>query len=994
MSISRIELLSELQAYHDRVGRVLEGLRSRRGEAPIYVLEHGLGGSDLARIARIVGELVARDPDVAAPYWQRGGLPLLALTTEVGYEYRGTGTNFWPVLASRLQAEINPAGRVNIAELFRSAQQRWGIAAPGKSAWERHFPHISWPIANAILPRELHASLSETLRQVVRAGLYPGDGEVLLEAIRRIAEGYGSRRFDSWLQRDALPLEVVRMLLAPGAEGWLDRATIDRLDTDLSRDKLAARALLDARSALRKSGGSPLRIDRARFQLSLDDGRVIAVAIQGPILDQQTQARIAAQLRIHGNRIRASGAGSAMPLERFLAGGRLEIPAAWPLPETPLRRGDETTLRGAGPPPGLESIQPSPSVVFLVEPGGRSALGLWKGDRLAPGASLLRLDGPDGEIRVRPLDPGVQSDADLLRNSGITVVGAALAPRVWGLPVAGLHNVFAAGFPLLSPVAADGTAPRLDAETSPPARASLGATEFALWSATPGEHIVSIGSRAEGLTTPISVIERPRNEPVGIVISPPGATVEDLTAGRLEIELRSPVTLDERRVELAVTLADGRRITVADTVEALPSVLAGRAQLLAKLSRGMHEAEYDPDVGVWLSVRIPGLAAARLRLKPATRVFRRDDQTGAWLDLRGDGDPEPVPGLVATPDRPLLEPDTENGVTGTVSLHIPAGQSAEALGCGRVVRHSTRLRLAALQSPVLPGPLLREAASNADGIGLISLLTAWLGWRLAAAPDVISNWERQNAAHALEQAVVEQLCGMAWRRIEAGMDLDVLTRAACLQSAAQQKLRHSGTELPTIDDPRDQRALRDYLTLRFNQALGKFGMAAELDGDVVALLDEALDLGWQDLRRQIQRSGRPVFDELDLNLDAADWQAALAEADAMPMLPAFSPLMLPVSRREMLRDADYAGMFVSDIVDLLDQCHLDAHRRPGLRRIGRAELRALVQLWLAPAQLIEDDDWLVLLARCLSDQQTARASRYAALRLMISRHDLSGGNAE
>lgn len=991
MSISRIDLLSELQVYHDRVGRVLEDLRSRRGPAPVYLLEHGLGATDLTRVARIAGELIARDPDVTAPYWQRSGLPLLALTTEVGYEYRGTGTNFWPVLGSRLQAEINHEGRANIAGLFRAAQQYWGTAAPGQSAWERHFPNISWPIANAILPRELHGSLSEALRQVVRAGIHPGDGEVLLEAIRRIAEGYGSRRFDSWLLREALPLEVVRMLLIPGAEGWLDRATIDRLDGDLSRDKLAARALLDARATLRKSGGSPLRIDRARFQLSLDDGGVVAVTIQGPILDQQTQARYAAQLRIRGNRIRALGAASAMPLERFLAGGRLEIPVAWPLPETPLRRGDETTLRGAGPPPELESIPPSPSVVFLVEPGGKSALGLRKGDRVAPDASLLRLDA---ELRVRPLDPGVQSDADLLRNSGLTVLGAALAPRVWGLPVAGLHNVFAAGFPLLSPVAVDGTPPRLDAETSLPARVRLGATEFALWPATPGEHIVSAGSRAEGLTTPISILERPRGEPVGIVISPPGATVEDLTAGRLEITLRSPITLDGRLVELAVTLADGRSITVADTVDALPGVLAGRAPLLARLSRGLHEAGHDPDAGVWLSVRVPGLAAARHRLKPATRVFRRDEQTGAWLDLRGDGDPQPVPGLVATPDRPLLAPDTAKDEAGSVSLYIPAGQSAEALGCGRVIRHRTRLRLAALQNVVLPGPLLREAASNAEGIGLIPTVTSWLSWRLGSAPDVISNWERRHAADALEQAVVEQLCGKAWRRIEAGMDLDVLTRAACLQSAAQQKLQHSGTELPAINDPRDQRALRDHLTLRFTHALGKASVAAELDDDTVALFDEALDLGWQDLRRQIQRSGRPVFDELDLNLDPADWQAALADADAMPVLPAFAPLMLPVSRREMLRDADYAGMSLSDVVDLLDQCHLDAHRRSGPRRIGRAELRVLAQLWLAPAQLIEDDDWQVLLARCLSDQQTARASRYAALRLMISRHDLPGGDDE
>lgn len=977
-----------LKEFHIRIERGLDIHRSSRGDHPVHLLEHDLSQPDLDQIALIVGTLVALDPNVESLQWRISSLPLLVLAAEIGYEYQGTGTDFWPLLDARLQVEIGSKGRANIAALYRIAQKNWGIAGPGNSAWERHFPYISWPIANALVPKEFHAPLSEALRQVVRAGVSTTEGDLLVEAIREIAAGYGSRRFESWLRRDGVAFEVIRMLLSPGAQGWLSRAVIDRIDADLFSNRRAARALADVRATVSRRSGSSLRVARARFQLLLEDGAVAGAAIQGPVLDQQAQAQMIAELRFRGNRIRALSSRAFIPLERFLSGGRLEISTSFPFPVCPLRRGDEPVAPGAKAPPDLDKIQPAPATVFVVEPGGRSALALHKSDSVATAAELLLLTDANGQAAVRRLVPGKQSDADLIRNAGITLKTSSRAPQIFGLPVTGLQNVFAAGFPILSPKVSDDTFARLDNDFHPLVRLRFGRTDCALWTPEAGDHVLATGLQSERLTTPFSILDRPRSEPASIHIVPDTAGIEDLLSGRLEIRVCSPIPLDGCSLQLTVDLPNGRSVSVDGEVDGLPTVIAGRSPLLAQLADALGTAGCDRDAGALLSVRLPGFASRRLRLKSATRTYYRDSNTGAWYDLRDDGDPRPVTSLYATPDHPLLAPDTDTPDAAPVTLCLPAGMTADALSCGVVIRPGTSVRFQPRPRAAAIGPLVREADDHAGRRGLISVVTSWLGWRLATAPDPLSDWLRRNTASELERAVVEQLCGNTWREAEAGVELDVLTRAACIQSAAQRHLKYTDTELPVISDRGDRKALREYLNSRFADALAQLPAAMELDNDAVAVLDEALDLGWQDLRSRISRSGRAAFDELDLNLNMETWQIAIAEAEAMPVLPLFRRFILPASRWEALSDADYSGQSISQIVDLLDACHLDAHRRSGARLITRAELRALIELWIAPAKLIEDEDWKVLLARGLSDVQTARATRYAALRSMISRHDL------
>lgn len=939
-------------------------------------------------MGRLLGRLVSFDPGIEASQWLTDFLPMLTFVTEVGYEYRGTGTDFWPLLDARLHTELRIGGRSNVSRLFGIAHRDFGIAAPGNSAWERHFPHISWPIANAVVPRELHAPLSEALRQVVRAGIGPDDGGILLEATRRTAAGYGSRRLEVWLKRESVAVEVMRMLLSPGTAGWLAVPVIERINADLALDRRAAHALSDARAAVRPSSGRQARVDRARFRLSLDEGRIVAILLQGPILDAPDQTRLIADLRIRGNRIRVLPAAASMTLRDFLSGTCLDLGLSYPLPAAPLRRGDERIDPEAEPPKELARLQPEPATVFLQDPGGRSALALTKGDTVDADAILFLLHEADGLPRVRKLDLADRSDANLLHRSGISLIHREGSPRMFGLPVPGLHDTYAAGFPILAPRLCNGSFPALNGTISPQKSLVVGGVELAMWSPPPGTHSLGAAQSGPGVAMRFSVLDLPLSRRAKITVLPERPTLEDLLAESLEVRLEMPIPLDGCGLDLRLEFPDGQSVSAAGQVPHLPAVLAGRAPVLARLAEALREIDVDLAESARLTVHLSGFAATRVKLRPAPRLFRRDEGTGTWLRLRDGEEESPVGSLGATYEQPLLIQGLSAPAGPTSSLSLPDDFAVGALASGVVIRHRSRLSLGPLPRPAT-GPLLRQPADGDDGRGLLSVTRSWIGWRLAAAADPIADWTRRRAASALEAAVVGQLCGNTWQALEAEIDADLLSPAACLGRTAMRQLQASGTELPAITPGSDRRLLSQSLTSRFSEALEVIGSApALLDDEVVESLDGALDQGWQDLRSAIIADGRVPFEELDLNLPPDSWKRALDEAEQLPVLPMFRPLILPAARWQMLADADYGGQSVSGIVDLLDACHVDAHRRSGARLMGRAELRALIELWLAPARLIEDDDWPVLLSRALSDAQTARATRYAALRSMIAKNDL------
>ena len=165
-----------------------------------------------------------------------------------------------------------------------------------------------------------------------------------------------------------------------------------------------------------------------------------------------------------------------------------------------------------------------------------------------------------------------------------------------------------------------------------------------------------------------------------------------------------------------------------------------------------------------------------------------------------------------------------------------------------------------------------------------------------------------------------------------------------------------------------------------------------MDDALAGDLDLAVIDAYEDLRRHVQAGGRESFEEVDMARSSTTWRKALERARDIPLLPMFRHLILPEARWKALMNTWYAELTEDDLVDLLDSCHVDAFRRPGLRWLGRAELRTMLQLWLSPRAMIEADEWPRFLAKGLSDIQTSRAVRYVALRRKLALLDMPDGS--
>lgn len=194
-------------------------LYQKRSPLPVFAVEHGLDEDQLEKLRLYVSRQLGARPSLQNPWWLQNYFPLLVVATEVGYRYRGTGTDFWPILSAEVQAECGHSFRHGLSRLFEIGHRDHHLARPGNSIWERHFPHIAWPIRNACAPLELHRHLSLTLRQAIREGMSTEQSEELLTHVRDLAMRRESRRFESWLQARDLAQEVIRRLLVPEKGG-------------------------------------------------------------------------------------------------------------------------------------------------------------------------------------------------------------------------------------------------------------------------------------------------------------------------------------------------------------------------------------------------------------------------------------------------------------------------------------------------------------------------------------------------------------------------------------------------------------------------------------------------------------------------------------------------------------------------------------------------------------------------------------------------------
>lgn len=248
---------------HDLLERFC-GLRdARRG--PVFFVEHGLSADELDELRDSVRASLRSYP-LESGWWEQHNLPLLVAATEVGYRYRGTGTDFWPLLEDDLRIELPVPNRQRIRDLFVRASEKLRGVRPPNTAWAQAFHLIAWPIAHALLPVEFHRPLAMTLANL-RASVNEADDDALYRAVRTAA-AFPTARFATLLEDVAVVVSLTRCLLGQRTDE-LSEEIVERVSVDLEADDVARRGVAVARSIQRASrftGGGASHLDRVRDQ--------------------------------------------------------------------------------------------------------------------------------------------------------------------------------------------------------------------------------------------------------------------------------------------------------------------------------------------------------------------------------------------------------------------------------------------------------------------------------------------------------------------------------------------------------------------------------------------------------------------------------------------------------------------------------------------------------------------------------------------------------
>lgn len=240
--------MEALRESHERLTEHFENQRSADGEprAPIYFGDHGLTVDERETLKDLVRNGLRCKP-LDAFDWSLANLPLLICAVEVGYDYHGNGTDFWPKLTESLGYPFGVDDRSRLSNWFAKASSRFGGVAPGTSDWEQAFCHIAWPITHAVAAKDIRRPFADCLRRFRRDVTNEAlKDETIVSDLANISTPVGSRRFRTWLERPSVVAGIVRDLLGGKRlddAGLFSKSFRDRLIEDLRSEPEIRRAV-------------------------------------------------------------------------------------------------------------------------------------------------------------------------------------------------------------------------------------------------------------------------------------------------------------------------------------------------------------------------------------------------------------------------------------------------------------------------------------------------------------------------------------------------------------------------------------------------------------------------------------------------------------------------------------------------------------------------------------------------------------------------------
>lgn len=985
-----------------RLSERFSELRDAR-KGSVFFVEHGLRADELDSLRSSV-RVSLRSHPLESIWWDGYDLPLLVAATEVGYRYRGSGTDFWPLLERELQVELTGPSRQRLKDLFEYATERFRGARPPATAWTHAFHLIAWPIAHALLPVEFHRSFAMTLANL-RTSVHEADDQTLYRAVCAAAPAPGAR-FATLLGDVDLVVVLTRCLLGEHG-GELSAEAIDRLSEDLKADDVAKRSVAVARSIQRTvravNGGcffptmaeipGALQLRRANNSLMLE-------AIFPP-LNPETAVRLRSSLRRRRFAPRLWGVSARVPSDQLLSGLPFALKlAALPPPDAPLF--PDLHLDGLDPPDLalLHSFQLQlvPPMLFAVNSDGEVARQIrgsdvtgyrryWLLHQAGDQPSDLPVVGECGPLCCLEVDPerdvGRQTLAQLgyKVRFGVSVQFAGPPPiRLEGeIPafVTGEHRMLVAR--RLSDAAT--LKIHVNGHTS-----VSSASEVVSFVVGGGEQLLEVSSESDSRAFSYRGIELipPPLAAVRVALRSEERTVNALLAGRLCVVIDSFAPLSGPQLLMEIEVA-GRRFSATGALEPLPQAVSAEHPILRKLLTEDVRELLSRAESVTLRVRVGHLAVGSWELERTLRPCWWDSSKGTRLL----SDAGPLQFGVICANDPVRAPE-ERSSGDDAHLLVPVGLDPAEFGAAApftsLCLAPSRVQLA-LPSVEKPG-LARRRRGTGLNVGLEDLIEAYLRWALAETRSAVGDLRRRQVSLLLDAWVAELCCGAEWAQAEQAhppRDSWALLEEVCDEFGLG---RDSYLSLTQAQEGKVRRLAIDEIRRSMPRLWSQVGPPSELGPDDYEALDRAFASAYSALATIYRARGddelAEQLDEADPGDDPALWDRALGRVCEAIEFRGLAAMLLPSNSAQHLMRLDVGDLTVDEVADELATWSKYSRTAFAGPPPSRDTLGAIYAIWVEP-ELALSTDWRGALDTLLAERAVARATRYLAVKARDAR---------
>lgn len=969
--------MNDLFATEKLLVRAFSELSRQRDGGPVFMIENGLLRDELDQLVHLVAQR-AEIYQFTKRAWTEFPLSICVAITEIGYEYRGTGTDFWPMVELGLKADIPVSQRSVISDLFQNCANQYGTAKPLRDAWSTAFPHIAWPVRNAMVPREIHAPLARLVREFLIYSRSISVSRGSIQGLRDLAQGFGSRRLESWLQDDGLAYAVISYLVSGRtADMSMETAFLERLGKDL-RSESEVRRLERAVRARRLAQHQGLdSLSKATYELLLDDAEARGLALRGPNLSISELEAVRVELDVPLSNLTVTVGARSTTLQRFLEGDAVFI-------GRPVAGVPRPYLAEYEMPDWLASvITPSPNLLFRDEGDDGYQPQIRPSDRVTSGTAFYEMicealsseTWGDGLYHFVSGTP--EGDAALTRY-GMQVEEQPLIDFLGGLTMFFEGNT-------ISQVA--GRQVRVKPKSSINLNAQrLDKPEFieirlpdSRWTPLPMTTGFWTLSSLGGLKiVPMDLVFRETEppEPVAITLQPDGLGLSEIARGTATLHLSTPITLHDVRVEVTIESSDGQSRSMCIDVSSTPAKIPFDLPEFAHI-RSFARLLSGGGLRCQLRTKAVDLEDRSWALSAPEPEWKLDRQSGRWT---GDA-MESLNSLVCNPEASCAtflpyDPSAPQPTTGYMLMRPDGGSDGTLRSCV-LIEPKTGTALSMLPR-VSADPVLRLSKAESGGYGLLNGLEAYLAWSLASVGTAIGEGLRAGSCAQLEDGLVAALCGERWKTAERTcIGLGPSFHARLVAEAVVVGLVCDTTAFSPLTED-EKHTLLDLLECEFRRILPAPELIVLPDGPMWPEMDNAVLDAWTQLSAEATANGRP---ELEFDAGSADgeWQSAVLSAREAARLPTLTALILPSQRAVSLERLPYESCHLDDLIATLTACHSDVQSRSG-RWITPADLRALLLLFLAPERVMDDSEWKGRILRFGADRFSARAVRYTALR--------------